>query len=113
MTRWSPDTCGCEIEYDDDLKVVEVFKKCAKHAHTSDDATHFQTVLAHNRTKNAALNATHARMKEGGSTALPEHVGAFYDYDDNLHIIGSGLSPTDQELVKGKIGASPALHFDS
>jgi hypothetical protein len=105
MTQWSPDTCGCEIEYDDDLKVVAVHKKCAKHADTVDDAIHFDTVLAHNRKKNAAHNAVVAHLKSLGMDHERVHTG--YDVQDNLIVRNSKLSVADQQMVAA--AAQPAI----
>jgi hypothetical protein len=92
MTRWSPDTCGCVIEYDDQVRVTAVVKKCTKHAGTKDDATHLETVLAHNRRKNAALDAITSHIKGLGIDPASLPLSVFYNDADVLTISGSGLS---------------------
>jgi hypothetical protein len=112
MTRWSPDTCGCVVDYDDNLKVTAVVTKCVKHANTADDATHFEAVLAHNRKKNAVHNAVSDHLAAIG--AKSEALVVAYDENDDLHVFGSGLLQSDQDevtrKVKARLGKS-ALRF--
>jgi hypothetical protein len=112
MTRWFPDTCACVVDYDDNLKVTAVVKKCAKHANTADDASHFETVLAHNRKKNGVYSAVVDQLSSVGSTA--DSLVVLYDHADDLHVSGSGLSLADQAAIEGKISptlGSSALRF--
>lgn len=53
---WSPDTCGCQIEYDSSLNYIQTVKACSKHSSVSGTAQHLVDVLAHNRKKNDILN---------------------------------------------------------
>jgi hypothetical protein len=114
MTRWSPDTCGCVIDYDGNLNVIAVVTKCAKHADTLHDKHHFDTVLTHNRKKNHVHNALVEHMKEIGSNGSENMIAVAYDDNDDLHISGSGLSAEHQqkvpEQVNAKLGNS-ALKF--
>ena len=100
MTRWNPDTCGCDIEYDDQIKVVAVHKKCAKHSSTPDDNTHFDTVLAHNRKKNAVFNAI---VDQGTS---PVGLSVQYDDNDNLNIVGHALDLAGTAAVFTKVSSA-------
>jgi hypothetical protein len=92
MTRWSPDTCDCVIEYDNDIHVTAVIKKCTKHINTKDDITHFETVLAHNRKKNAVLTTVTNHIKNLGIDPVNLPISVFYDNADILIISGSGLA---------------------
>jgi hypothetical protein len=102
MTRWSPDTCGCVIDYDDDLKVTAVVTKCARHASTPDDAAHLETVLAHNRKKNHVHGALIEHLK---SLGIDAGAAAFVSYDNNddIQIAGSGLPPTEYPKLLAKL----------
>lgn len=97
MTRWRPDTCACEIEYNDSINVVAVFNKCIKHAATSNDVQHLDTVLAHNRRKNSVQNAVVDRHKALGLDS--SSVFTSYDDNDDLHVNGSKLTPADQAAL--------------
>jgi dihydrodipicolinate reductase len=61
ITRWRPDTCECEIEYewDDSVPaekrthaVSRVIKKCAAHEKTATHEEHYEKVLGENQRKN-------------------------------------------------------------
>jgi len=59
MTLWSPDTCGCSIEYSDDgnFTFLRTHKVCTRHAAVANSATHLANVLAENQNKNKAQAA--------------------------------------------------------
>jgi hypothetical protein len=99
MTRWHPDTCGCEVEYDDQINVTTVYKKCAKHSSTPDDATHLATMLAHNRKKNAVFNAI---VEQGTS---PAGLSVQYDANDDLNIVGHNLDLAGTAAVFTKVSS--------
>jgi hypothetical protein len=105
MTQWSPDTCGCVVEYDDQINVVAVHKKCTKHAGTPDDATHLATVLAHNRKKNAVRNAILAANGITDPSASP--ISVFYDQNDDLHVVGANMA--DAQKSAAIAAATPLL----
>lgn len=54
VTRWSPDTCQCVIEYNADLSLSRVVQACAAHQGGT-EATVFNTVLEENPRKNHSL----------------------------------------------------------
>lgn len=65
-TRWSPDTCGCIVEYDWDDAVSQeqrshlfrgTVNACLVHAALAGEA-HYNTVAVENRTKNRATHRT-------------------------------------------------------
>lgn len=109
MTQWSPDTCGCVVEYDDNISVVAVIKKCPKHATTPNDVNHLATVLAHNRKKNHVHNATVDMIKSTGGD--PSEVFTVYDAQDNLVVNNSRLTVADQNKVT--VGLKPQLGTSS
>ena len=64
ITRWRPDTCGCELEFEWDNEVSldkrthlpgKYVVKCAAHNHIEDNTRHFESVLEENRRKNQTL----------------------------------------------------------
>lgn len=54
VTRWSPDTCECVIEYNNDLSLSRVVNACAAHQGGT-ESTVFNTVLEENPRKNRSL----------------------------------------------------------
>ena len=61
---WSPDTCGCQIEYEWDDSVPQeqrihsaskIVKACSIHQHHNDKDAHYQDVLDENQSKNKAV----------------------------------------------------------
>ena len=63
-TLWSPDTCGCQIEYswDDTVpqeqrthSVSKILKACPIHSHHPDKESHYQDILDENQSKNKAI----------------------------------------------------------
>lgn len=67
ITRWSPDTCECVIDYEWDTDVSEeqrihtaktIVKKCDAHSTSDilDKHDHFNTILGENRRKNGLHN---------------------------------------------------------
>lgn len=64
LTRWSPDTCGCVIDYEwddtqaEDVRVhtaVRTVKRCLAHQADTDVALHYSKALEENQRKNKAL----------------------------------------------------------
>jgi hypothetical protein len=64
VTRWSPDTCTCVLEYSwDDTapedsrvhNITNVVQKCAAHAGTPDLTTHWNIINEENPRKNVAF----------------------------------------------------------
>jgi hypothetical protein len=102
MTRWSPDTCGCVLDYDDKIQHVASVQACPKHAHLAGQ-DHLDGVLAHNRAKNAVLN----HLVAGGHDATMLAVG--YDpeapADADPVIVRSAGAKVDQAALVAKFGA--------
>jgi len=66
ITTWSPDTCGCVLQYSWDSSVPAeervhtphaILTKCAKHSETADIHIHHAQVLEENQRKNKAAGA--------------------------------------------------------
>ena len=64
VTKWRPDTCGCEIDYqwddaqNEDVRthtVFEVIKACPAHSGETDKNIHYAKVLDENKRKNIVL----------------------------------------------------------
>jgi len=64
-TRWSPDTCGCILEYSWDDSVPDnsrvhtpttIVNKCPAHSAIADTNTHFNVIIEENPRKNFALD---------------------------------------------------------
>ena len=64
ITRWSPDTCDCIIEYEWDDSIPQdqrthtlsnYVRKCAAHSTLASDTTRYQTVIEENPRKNVGL----------------------------------------------------------
>ena len=63
-TIWSPDTCGCRIEYswDDSIpqeervhSVSKIIKACQHHESHPNKEIHYEDVMAENQSKNKAI----------------------------------------------------------
>jgi len=57
VTRWSPDTCSCVIEYDDDIILTNVVNRCPFHSGLAADTAVFNTLMDENPRKNKAYQA--------------------------------------------------------
>jgi|SRR3990167_679249 len=99
MTTWSPDTCGCVIDYvmvdGDNEPIIQSVQLCPAHTDGADDAERGANVLAENRRKNRAL-------------ALAEEAGAkvaewFLDSDRVVHLrLGEGADKAAVQAAVGK-----------
>jgi hypothetical protein len=116
-TRWSPDTCGCVIEYSWDSDVapearVHTFKKtvevCPAHAAHKDLNTHYSTVLEENRRKNYTL-ADAAEIAGVDLSPTPEKVktkiaGRTFDTEDDKivfeHALLEGQKARAKEFIE-------------
>lgn len=105
-TKWTADTCGCSFEYewDDDLLEAErthtpvQSEKCAVHQTVADES-HYETIVAENQGKNAAMSALLESMpsiaqvnvdKAGNTTkSFKENMKPNFYFDEarNLKII--------------------------
>jgi hypothetical protein len=94
FTQWSPDTCGCVINYyNDDTSFHSTVKTCPKHSSISGMPEHAANVRLHNKKKNDvngtlkdnadALGIVLADV-EGGMRTLP--AGFSINYDPNAPV---------------------------
>jgi len=88
ITRWSPDTCDCLIEMDENLRLVDIIVKCAEHQHLDGQAL-LDEVIRHNRSFNmrgASIDEKRAekyRIREKGPHKVikPEKLPKGYPFD--------------------------------
>lgn len=116
ITRWSPDTCGCVVEYNWDDAVSEaervhtlskVEKKCINHQHLSDQDV-YSALFDENPRKNKVLDAIHSQFP-----ALVDQVKWSFDENRVLQIKippdfsiaekGDLQKKIDQEHGSGKV----------
>ena len=94
-TRWSPDTCKCEIEYDghnlDGSQNVLAIFKCDIHA--SDVLAH-KLVLDENQSKNKAIG----KLVEDNPEMRGRELEVFFSFDSKRDITLS--LPTDMKYLK-------------
>ena len=56
VTRWSPDTCDCVVEYDTNLVLTKIIRRCVNHELSSlDDNGLYNTLTEENPRKNKAF----------------------------------------------------------
>ena len=112
-TRWSPDTCGCVVEYewDDALPEEErvhtagnIVNRCPAHSanHFSDNTDHYSTVLEENQRKNITIAEAMdlhpeelVTMDENGNKILKRHINVKHIFH------GTGKNRTLQIAFKG------------
>lgn len=56
VTRWSPDTCGCVIEYDENINLTSVVQRCPAHQTLLDNPSIFNSVKEENSRKNIGIH---------------------------------------------------------
>lgn len=56
VTRWSPDTCDCVLEYDDQFNLINVVQRCTAHQNLANNAAVYNTVKDENPRKNIGLD---------------------------------------------------------
>lgn len=94
VTRWSPDTCQCIIEYNDNITLSRVIQACAAHQGGT-EVTVFNTVMEENPRKNHSLkeildNAPASMIDIGGDGTRTFKNGISVDFD------WSGVAPNRQ-----------------
>ena len=108
-TKWRPDTCGCEIEYEwddsisDDQRVHSVkniLHPCKAHKNL-DSVTHYNTILEENTEKNKLVG----KVIELDDSLTHKHIEWSYDEQRKIKLSinkESSLSKSDlkKELVK-------------
>lgn len=122
VTRWRPDTCECELEYQwddtesEDIRthtIANVVKACSAHALVVDKTQHYSKVLDENQRKNIVLgeilekvpSAVEEVEQEDGTIVKKLRRGKEYkwSFDENRNLIVDLVGFTSQEklAVKG------------
>lgn len=111
-TTWSPDTCGCVIEYDWDTDTSEdervhtvskIVKECPLHKGL-DIKTHYVTVLEENTRKNLAVG----EIRETHPNA---EVDWSFDKARNVVLNVKNVSFIDPTPIIAKIGAKVQINL--
>jgi hypothetical protein len=121
-TRWRPDTCGCEVEYEWDDSLAQenrvhqasgIIRKCSAHQNTSSKEDHFDKVLKENQMK----NVVEGRLLEDESLTdqftdeqrnlrrrLKPGIKYNWSFDQNRNLIVDlvGGTKTQKEVLKAK-----------
>ena len=129
ITRWSPDTCRCVIDYqwDDSVPqekrehtVSSIVSKCSFHDQLPDDNTHYGTVIDENQNKNIVLSkiqdnvpaATETDTK--GNVSLKEGVILWsFDSNRNLVIEAPTLSSDDLFILEAAVSTDAIVQLSS
>lgn len=101
-TLWSPDTCGCQIEYEWDDSVSQedrthsvsnIVKACSIHNHHAEKENHYADVLNENTSKNKAISLLVASIPklDGGEKEVK------WSFDKNRNIVLSHPLLTDKD----------------
>lgn len=114
ITRWSPDTCSCVVEYQwDDSDLIEnrqhilskVVNKCIAHQEYADEIV-FSTITDENKRKNIVLNEIFSNIpslsfinNEGKVIYDEKSVNWQFDQGRKL-IISTNLKLTEKTKVK-------------
>lgn len=122
ITRWSPDTCKCVLEYEWDTDVPEaqrvhsiknVVSACPAHAaHATDKPKHFNVVVEENQRKNRALQkvaetaSQFAEIVDGQVTPDLNKLSWSFDVDRNVIIDTPGISAKNKSDLKQILDAA-------
>ena len=105
-TLWSPDTCGCQIEYEWDDTVPQdqrthtvslIVKACPIHSHHTDISTHYDDVLGENQSKNKAIGLLVKTFKklDGGQDEIKWR----FEADRSIVLSHPLLTQADKETM--------------
>ncbi|MEK7180615.1 MAG: hypothetical protein AAB706_04015 [Patescibacteria group bacterium] len=105
-TLWSPDTCGCQIEYQWDDAVPQdqrthtissIVKSCPIHTHHIDKSAHFGDVLSENQSKNKAIGLLIKIFKklDGGDSEIKWR----FEIDRSIVLSHPLLTQVDKDTV--------------
>ena len=128
VTRWSPDTCGCILEYEwDDTKneserthtLKNIIKKCPAH---HDEPIVFNTVLDENKRKNTAFHTILSEIAGIPETQLnariEEEADTFLKTQFNISLVEARLEPMlvdnirlASSLAERKLGLSQSEYL--
>lgn len=102
-TRWTPDTCTCQIDYDSNTNFVATHVACPRHAAHAHSAAHLTALLTENRNKNGIVAAILAATPTAG-------VRWSIDANGNLTVTASAIpAATLNELKSQFPGATIAV----
>lgn len=105
-TLWSPDTCGCQIEYQWDDSVPQdqrvhsvgtIVKACPVHQHHTNKEAHYQDVLDENQSKNKAIGLLLKTFKklDGGQDEIKWR----FEADRSIVLSHPLLTQADKETM--------------
>ena len=102
VTRWSPDTCECIIEYNDDLSLSRVVQACDAHKGGTESTT-FNAVLEENPRKNKSFKEILDNAPPGMYDTDPESGARLFKKGITVDFEWSGVAPNRmlQLVVKG------------
>lgn len=124
ITKWSPDTCKCEIDYEWDESVLQgqrvhiinkMVRICDAHAVYTDKKQCFNAIVKENQKKNNVLGyvlenfpvLVENKMDENGNISKSLKPGINYvwsfDADRNLIVDFKGVSPDVKKLIQEAI----------
>jgi hypothetical protein len=118
MTQWSPDTCGCVVQYDEAVSAVTtIVARCSKHV-TFPQASLLNILLTHNRRKNSVVSWLTANAVtyslttvtgDGGSIALLG-IPVYYKLNapaavDPLHVVVSYYTAAQVSTLQAALDA--------
>lgn len=124
-TRWSPDTCGCVVEYEWDDKeppeerthsIIGALQRCPRHALLSAHSDHWTVLTEENSRKNRLLEhlldndpALSEKDPEGNPRLKDGAVSWNFDDSGTLHVVvpslGAQAKATAQRATESKFGA--------
>lgn len=116
ITRWSPDTCDCIVEYswDDNTSedtrihtIANVVNRCVAHQALVNKNTHFNTLMEENPRKNKILEGLRAsfpaltRTDNEGNIVLKDGIISWsFDANRVLQVSIPSLSPTQRTVAQ-------------
>ena len=107
VTRWSPDTCECVIEYNEDGTLSKLVKACDAHSGGT-ETTVYQTVLEENPRKNKSFKEILDNAPPGMYDTDPESGTRVFKKGINVDFKWTGQPPNRSlELVVKGISLTP------
>lgn len=118
VTRWSPDTCDCIVEYDDSIALTNVISTCPFHSGLGGtDITVFNTLMDENPRKNKAYQAildngptTIYDLQADGSRTIKNGINISWTWSGTapnrvltLTLTGATLTTAQKNAVNSKL----------
>lgn len=114
VTRWSPDTCGCVIDFEWDTDNPDnapigktIVKSCSAHSvYTKASDAHI-TVLEENQRKNKTINTITKQLPEFTTTdekgnKIPDMEKISYSFDKDRKLIVSAVAMKELDKISIK-----------